>query len=215
MGDDIATLQKTVAALQGQIDALQNKVTRLEDIEAIKVLQRAYGYYLDKGLWQQITDLFAANGSIEIAGRGVYVGKDRIHLFLKEVIGEGEDGLVHGRLLNHLQTQGIVTVAPGGKTAKARWRAFIQAARLGGKSIWAEGPYEMDYVKIDGVWQIDKLLWFATYYTPFDQGWAKAGLPRNGVSDKYPPDRAPTYDYAAFPDVFVPPFHYKNPVTGR
>ena len=30
-----------------------------------------------------------------------------------------------------------------------------------------------------------------------------------------PQDSPTTFDYKLYPDEYVPPFHYKNPVTGR
>jgi hypothetical protein len=33
--------------------------------------------------------------------------------------------------------------------------------------------------------------------------------------DNLDPDAPPTVKYGAFPEVFVPPYHYKNPVSGR
>ena len=54
------------------------------------------------------------------------------------------------------------------------------------------------------------------YYTPFDEGWAKKNLPNNGPSKEYPPDQPPTDNAGVFPDLnMIPPFHYKNPVTGK
>lgn len=204
------------AELEARIAALEGRLTRLEDIEAIKRLQRAYGYYLDKGLWSQMAALFAEDGTAEIAARGKYIGRDSVLRLFREVFGKGQDGLPHGKLMNHFQLQGIVTVAEDGRTASARWRAFIQAGDLGGDAHWAEGPYEMRYVKgDDGIWRIRQLLWFATYYTGFDKGWSQEGRPRNKATDDIPPDAPPSYDYETFPNYYVPPYHYVNPVTGQ
>ena len=63
---------------------------RLEDINAIKRLQRTYGYYLDKNLWTDLADLFAKDGSIELAQRGVYKGP-RVREFLFKVFGRGAE----------------------------------------------------------------------------------------------------------------------------
>src|SRR5690606_19766451 len=92
-----STLSTDLNALVDQqastIKKLEARLQRLEDIEAINVLQRTYGYLLDKGLWEDMADLFTENGTIEIGGRGVYVGRKRIHPFLRDVMGKGSDGL--------------------------------------------------------------------------------------------------------------------------
>lgn len=199
------------AALLARLDELEGRLTRLEDIEAIKRVQRAYGYYLDKGLWDEMLELFTEDGSIEIASRGLYRGKAQVRRLIRDIIGKGVDGLPHGRLNNHFQLQGIVTVSPDGKTAKGRWRAFIQAATLGGDAHWAEGPYEMEYRKEDGTWRISALTWFATYYTEFTKGWAQDARPTNKITESIPPDAPPTHVYETYPSYFVPPFHFPNP----
>lgn len=209
---DLSTIVEQQAST---IKVLEARLQRLEDIEAIKVLQRTYGYLLDKALWSDMADLFADDGEIEIGGRGVYVGHDRIHLFLRDVMGKGHDGLVHGQLMNHMQLQGIVSLEAGSDKANGRWRAWIQAGQLGERAELAEGVYECEYVKQDGVWKIARLTWFATYYSPWDKGIAKESLPLSAITDSFPPDRQPTHIYKAFPDNFVPPFHYSHPVTGN
>jgi hypothetical protein len=200
--------------LEARLAEAERRITRMEDVEAIKRLQRAYGYYLDKGFWQEIADLFAPDGTIEIAARGVY-RRDRIYPFLRDLIGRQRDGLAPGQLMNHMQLQGIVTLSEAGDTAQGRWRAFIQVADHGKTAIWAEGPYECVYRKIGGIWTIASLIWFPTYYTPFDQGWAKVGLPSSAVDPSFPPDEPSTHVYETFPAQFIPPYHYSHPVTGR
>lgn len=207
--------ESLVEAQAKTIERLERRLQRLEDIEAIKVLQRSYGYFLDKGLWADMADLFAADGEIEIGGRGVYVGHSRIHAFLRDVMGRGEDGLNHGQLLNHMQLQGVVSLEEGSDRAHGRWRAWIQSGQFGERAEFAEGVYENEYVRQDGVWKIARLTWFATYYSPYESGVGKATLPLSAMSETFPPDRLPTHIYKALPDVFVAPFHYTHPVTGQ
>jgi hypothetical protein len=208
-GARVAALEASVAALGRQLAAAQKRVTGLEDIEAIKRLQRIYGYYLDKALYSKTLTLFSKRCSIEISGRGIYRGREGVDTLLSKIMGkEFPEGLREGQLYNHFQLQGVVTLGDDGKSAKGRWRAFIQVAKLGKLAHWAEGPYEIEYVKQSGRWYIDKLTWFPTYYTPFEEGWAKTGLPKMGPSTEFPPDAPPSFEYQTYPSVFIPPFHY-------
>jgi hypothetical protein len=205
-----------IEALEQQLAAQSARLQELEDIKKINKLTRAYGYYVDKNLWDQVADLFAEKSSVEIAGRGVYLGKEGADRLFRMVMGGGKIGLQPGRLFNHFQIQGIVDIDPGGETAKGRWRAFVQVATYQQSATWSEGVYENVYVKEDGVWKFQKMKFWSTYYTPFEEGWAKKNLPNNGPSMEYPPDLPPTDNAGVFPNLnMVPPFHYRNPVTGK
>ena len=71
---------------------------RLEDERAIENLQRAYGFYIDKAHWKDAADLFAEKGTLEIGGRGVFVGKARVLQYLTWLAPEG---IERGLLFNH------------------------------------------------------------------------------------------------------------------
>jgi SnoaL-like protein len=197
--------------LAARAAALERDVALLEDHNAVKKLQRIYGFYTDKQLWTQAADLFAANGSIEIGGRGVYAGKDRVRAFLAL---NGPEFPQPARLFDQMQLQPIVHVAPDGRTAKARWHMFAQEAVHGEYANWGAGVYENEYVKEDGVWKIQSLHLYTTMYTPYEEGWGKTAIPNAGPSADLPPDRPPSVEYQAYPATFVVPFHYENPVTG-
>jgi hypothetical protein len=202
----------SLAELAARAAALEHDVGALEDGYAIEKLQRIYGFYTDKQLWTQAADLFAANGSIEVGSRGVYVGKERVLAFLKL---NGPEFPQPGRLFDQMQIQPIVHVAPDGLTAKGRWHMFAQEAQHGEFANWGLGVFENEYVKENGVWKIAKLHLYTTMYTPYADGWAKTAIPNAGPSTELPPDRPPSVDYAAYPAAFVVPFHYENPVTGK
>lgn len=210
-----AESERRIAALEARLADAEARLGRQEDVEAIKRLQRAYGYYLDKSLYRAVADLFTDDGEIEIAARGVYRGRDRIHAFLVKLLGNGVEGPVHGHVGNHFQLQAIVTIDEGGVTAKARWRAWVQVGDLGGAANWLEGPYEIAYRKEGGVWKIASLIWFPSFTTPYAEGWGKTFLEPSQESGEMPPDRPQTHDGVTAPEPWVMPFHYLHPVTGE
>ena len=201
-----------LAALAARAAALEHDVGLLEDQNAVKKLQRVYGFYTDKQLWSQAADLFAADGTIEIGGRGVYVGRERVLAYLRT---NGPELPQTGRLFDQMQLQPVIHVAPDGRTAKARWHMFAQEAQHNEYARWGLGVFENDYVKDDGVWKIQHLHLFTTMYSPYEDGWAKTAIPNPGPLADLPPDRPPSVAYEAFPAAFDVPFHYDNPVTGK
>jgi hypothetical protein len=198
-------------ALARRASVLAQEVELLEDQRDIENLQRTYGYYIEKGLWTEAADLFADDGSFEVGGRGVYVGRPRVLAYLRSIDAEGPR---YGRLFDRMQLQAVVHVAPDGKTAKGRWHLFAQEADWGKFAEWGLGVYENDYVKQDGVWKISHLRVFPTMYTPYEAGWGKKALPAPSYSSTLAPDRPPTIEAGVYPALSVVPFHYPNPVTG-
>ena len=49
-----------------------------KDFHELDNLESAYGYYLDKNLWNDLANLFADDGSMELAQRGIYIGRERV-----------------------------------------------------------------------------------------------------------------------------------------
>ncbi|HTX16901.1 MAG TPA: nuclear transport factor 2 family protein [Candidatus Baltobacteraceae bacterium] len=199
-----------IELLKTQVAALQTQATAAQDYVALANLQAIYGYYVDKCKWDQVADLFAKDGTLEIGLRGVWVGQDRVRAYLHTL-----PDLKYGTLFNHVQLQPVINIAPDGKTAKARWRAFEQFGMLHRAAQWGGGVYENEYVKEDGVWKISKLHYYMNYYVDYYKGWDQGGLPAPPPIKGFPPDRPTTVNYKLYPDVFVPPYHYNNPVTGK
>lgn len=197
-------------ALSAQVAELQQKAQAADDWVSVANLQAAYGYYIDKMQWNQAADLFTDDASLEIAGRGVFKGKERVLQYLSQ-LGD----LKYGTLYNHMQLQPVINIAPDGMTAKGRWRSLMQVGHLHEEARWGEATYENEYTKQDGVWKISKLHSYITFYVDFDRGWNKDAVPMLGKIKGLDPDEPPSVEYKSFPDVFVPPYHYPNPVTGK
>jgi hypothetical protein len=197
-------------ALAAQVSLLEQRRTRMEDIEAIRRLQRAYGYYWDEGLWDDVADLFADDATIEIGLDGQYRGKARVREYLR-AYGGGRNGRAPGELDEYLQLMPVVTLDADGRGASGTWRAVILSGRLGVDAYWSEGPYENRYVKENGVWKMRSVHWFQTLRVPYAGGWVKNGDVNGGrfVGDRLRPDAPPTIAYKTWPGAFTPPFHFK------
>jgi hypothetical protein len=204
--------QQRIEALRTRLAGDAQSIGHLEDERAIENLQRTYGFFVDKAMWQECSDLFAGDATLEIGGRGVFAGRPRILEYLKYLAPQG---LVPGLLMNHIQLQPIVTVAPDGNSAKGRWRFLGEVGQAGKTSLWGMGTYENEYVKQNGVWMIKTLHAYFRMYTPYAEGWGKVAQPNTSPEKDLPPDKPPTVVYKDYPDTFVPPFHYPNPVTGK
>ena len=219
----VLALAQPVAHAQGtrinaQVDTLTVRVERLEGARAVKKLQRAFGYYMDRGLWGEVADLFTADGTAEIGVDGVYVGKDRIRDYLKRLHG-GRDGLIYGQLNEWVTLQPAVSVARDGRSATARWRDHGLLGQYKQHAEWRDGIFENTYAKEGGVWKIKSLHLYVNFVAPYEKGWARLkpgeGLVQSQASRQFPPDRGPSSSYKAFPDTQVPPFLALHPVTGK
>jgi len=210
--------QAATPSVDQEIDALTARVEKLEGTRAVKKLQRAFGFYIDRGLWDEAADLFADNGTIEIGMDGVYVGKARIKDYLKRLHGN-QDGLIYGQLNEWVTLQPVIDVAPDGLSAKGRWRDLGMLGQYKKHAEWRDGTYENDYVKEGGVWKIKAVHLYVNFVAPYEKGWARLkpgeGLAASQASKDFPPDRPPTSTYKTFPDTAVAPFHGPNPVTGK
>lgn len=227
------TTTTDLSALARQVEQLANEVGLLNDVQAIRKLQHAYGYYLDKCLYDEVVDLFAPQGEVRFMG-GVFKGKPGLRRlycerFRRNFTG-GHNGPVYGFLLDHLQLQDIVDVAPDRATARGRFRCFMQAGSHETKQDapphmpaqwWEGGIYENQYVREDGVWKILVLNYAAVYHGLYESGWAHT--PPQFVpffSETFPdnpvgPDALVEPRPVIWPETSVVPFHYVHPVTGK
>ncbi|HTY51030.1 MAG TPA: nuclear transport factor 2 family protein [Steroidobacteraceae bacterium] len=206
-----AGMQQAAAAAGGAPDlaALEQRAQAVQDIEQIKRLQRAYGYYLDRSDWDDVLDLLTDDVTMEYGTSGVYVGKAHARALLY-AIGYGHAGLNPQQLREHLQLQPVITLSADGLTARGRWRALVLLGQFKQYARWQTGPYENEYRKEHGVWKISAIHWVETFTVPFEGGW-KTSMAQSNVADRRlpPPDRPPTFDYRPWPAVSLPPYHYR------
>jgi hypothetical protein len=208
-----------LTVLADSVDQLARRAARLKDQADVTNLQDIYGYAVDRKLWDQVSDLFAEDGTLELGLQGVYAGHASIRHALDQF---GPQGLRDGERNDHVYLQTLVSVAPDGRAAQARGVELIFASGPGGSSASGgadgelrEGTFENTFVKQGGTWKIQSVHFYPRMIVGAAAGWAKSAKPAPGPSKEFPPDRPPTSSYEIYPKFAVAPFHFDNPVTGK
>ena len=208
-GQPARTTVQNMAAALAQAETLLQLV---RDYHEIENLENAYGYYLDKNLWNDLADLFAKGGSMELAQRGKYIGRERVRESLFKLFGS--EGPQQGRLGNHIHLQTVIHVSPDGQSGKVRSR-MLQQLSFNGRPSMGAAIYENELVREDGKWKFAATHAYNTWSASYAGGWVKTTAARvPGPSADYPPDAAPTLVFPMFPSVYDIPVHYSNPVSG-
>ena len=81
-----------MADTEQRLAALEHRVGELEDINSIRRLHWAYGYYIDFNLPEQVADLFAEDGAVVL----VAVAQRQAHPGVRERLRHTEPDARHG-----------------------------------------------------------------------------------------------------------------------
>jgi len=202
----------TAPATKASLAALQKRVDTLNDIDRIRNLQSAYGYYVDRKMWDDVADLFAADGVVEVGGQGIWRGPAGVRRWLEGSMGAAN--LTHGQLNDRVQNDVVVTIAPGGNEAFARG---LELGMLGEadqeKGWWEVASFHTRFVKEGGVWKIRELRRFVQMKTDIFQGWGKNRMVLAAPGGANAPDA--TAADKVDPALAMPAFAATHPVTGK
>jgi hypothetical protein len=145
------SIEAKIQQLEAKIGELEAKVQYTKDVQEIEQLERIYGYYLDANMMEDVAALFSDDcESVEIANRGVYLGKKGVERFFT---GAQAQDMPNWRMGRHMQLQGVTTINPDGKTANGRWHVLFLATSNSEPRIclplacWDYGVYENKFVK--------------------------------------------------------------------
>ena len=215
--------------LKQRVASLEHELGIQQDIHAVRRLQYAYGFFIDKSQYNEVVDLFADDGDVWFLG-GIYKGKAGVRRLyverFRKNFTEDHNGPRYGWLLDHPQVQMIIDVAPDRKTARARGRSMMQAGlhetAKGQQRQWFEGGiYENRYVREDGVWKISRLGYFPFWHGSFADGWAKTPIDFIPMAttcypeDPLGPDELIDPAPRLWPATDTVPYNYNHPVTGQ
>jgi hypothetical protein len=201
------------------LEELEARIQVQEDIEEIRKLQYAYGYYIQHWQEDEIVKLFSKDSVIDMGLDGFYKGKEGIKKFFsypdrfKTTVAKAPPEFLH----QLMPLSGIIDVDPDGKTAKGRWYGFgVYALPTDGKvqALFGSGIWENQFVKEDGKWKFMKLQYSLIFKTPYEDGWVQTPIWKGKPIHKDISQSAGVLS-APYPSGYVEPYHYKNPVTGK
>ena len=213
-----ADMEARIEALENRVKEQQKEIRRLGDIEAIKKLQKAYGYYVEHMMWREIIDCFSDSPDVCLDWlEGKYLGKAGVRKYFERM-----ESMPPEFMHQVMQIAGIVDIEPDGKTARGRWYAFggIFIPREDGmRRSFVTGIYELVYIKEDGIWKILSLQWVIPYAVRIAEGWAlpeDVNRPYLAGEFKGPkPDIDIDRNDGRYLSGYIFPFHYNHPVTGK
>ena len=231
--DTQSSADDRLKAMEKQMQEMSERLGLLEDTEAVRRLNHAYGYYFDRGLHEAVVELFTEDAQVQYGG-GLYRGRAGIARLYGQALGQrwlGTAGVpVNGWLHEQLMLQEVIDVAADRRTAQARVRCFIQAGSHESRQDappaatgqwWEGGIHENLYAKgDDGRWRIRSLKYYAVYQAGYEQGWAHARPapampPALFPQDPAGPDEVAAEGLATWPAMPLVAFHYPHPVTGQ
>jgi len=191
---------------------LEQRIMAMNAEDDVRNLQNAYGYYVDRRMWDDVTDLFTDDAMLEIADVGIYEGPAGVRRALERM---GPPGLEQGQLNDHMQLDMIVEVEPNGVEARSRG---IEFGMLGdadaGTAYYTLAVFENRYVFERGAWRILEMRIFPIMKTDYYEGWARSAVVDPPPAEAHAPDRpVPASDRMTAGA--IPAFFAANPVTGK
>lgn len=154
--------------------ALEARIRRLEDIEAIRQLKYRYCYHYDAGDFAAFMECFASDCHVELGlGRRATGRSDVEAMFRKS------------RTLlefsSHMVANPLIEV--DGDTGRGTWYLLLPSTR-GGAALWSQARYDEEYVRENGAWRIRSEIVTMYFATPYDKGWVKERV-QQGLVERY------------------------------
>lgn len=211
----LAALESEVENLYAELAEKDCRLQTLEDIEAIKRLQCAYGYYLEHAMTEEIIDCFSTRPEVEATfAEGTYLGPEGIRRHFEQ-----SRNMPNSYLHMVLQVSPVITMGPDGTRAKGRWYGygdimFVPTEPLDPVRIAL--IYEMEYIKEDGTWKILSMKQNIIFLYSYGIGkpLEKTGEPPTRPPIVQRPDIPAEYD-TEYPSGYIFPMHYPHPTTGK
>jgi len=175
-GVPIASPSGTAPPTRATARDLAGRIGRLNDEDAVRNIQNAYGYYVDRRMWSDVVDLFADDPVVEIAGAARYRGRTGVRRAMERM---GPEGLTHGQLNDRPIFDLIVDVLPGGREAISRGIEIGMLADADKhEGAWEFSVFRNRFVKEGGLWKMKELRITPLLRADYASGWGSGGIAR-------------------------------------
>lgn len=211
---DNETLLARIEALEKEV----HRQSYYADMQEIQQLQARYIYLMENGKVAEVWDELYAHDDpdvrVEIMDSGAYVGPDHVKRVWYTMGGRVDNSgnpVQRGATMSNTNTDKAalllmltistpyVVVSKDGQHAWGHWHIFgphtnrvfdpeIRAKR--DTAFWIAGKYDNEYVKVDGVWKLQKLRPICWLRTPYDKSWLEVADCRRTPTPYWPPDEA-------------------------
>lgn len=150
--------------------SLEERIQRLEEIEAIRRLKQTYARIADRrGSGAEIAALFTEDGISDDGDFGKTQGRAAIAAFFDAVKPKLPFFL-------HYMLGDIIDIEPSGTDATGTWYQW-EPATLNGEAVWMGITFNDRYKKVNGQWQFASFGSKIHFITPYDKGWVKQPFP--------------------------------------
>jgi uncharacterized protein (TIGR02246 family) len=146
---------------------LEQRVQRLEDVEAIRRLKQEYAGYCDNAYEPDgLASLFMEDATWDAIELDFHLaGRQKIHDFFAEVHKDNSFALHY--ILGH-----VIDVAEDGENATGTWYIWMPAT-IKGDATWTAAQYTDTYKKVDGRWFFQTVRIDYGFFTTYEKGWVK------------------------------------------
>lgn len=155
------------------LDALERRIQRLEDLEAIKQLKARYALACDAGYdAEALAAMFTVDAVWDGGPLGRNEGREAIRRFF-----QGSSHRISFAVHNIVSP----VIEIDGDTATGIWYLLQTCTYIdGNQAVWGAATYHDRYFREDGAWKFRHVRLESHFWTPYEDGWARTPFVRRG-----------------------------------
>ena len=192
---------------------LEERIAVMNDEGLVRNLQAAYGYYVNRRMWDDVTDLFAGNGVYEFGGVGIYAGNGvrKAH----GAHGSGRSDAWRAERSPAVRHRRAASRRAAAKRmcAASRWACWAKPTKA--RRYWEVSVFDNRFVKEDGIWKVREMRVFPIFRSDYSEGWGKSRIVEAARQVRWRPTSRCLLPMQASRTALVPAFVSTHPVTGK